>query len=263
MNNDGVIDFEEFQRWYFTGMRPYNGTRKSIIKMSGKINSLIDKVANEARLAIMEQELKTKTNRFSFSFNAPENPQTIIDQTILIGGQEAKSIEDNLVAQYKDTIDPAKEVARFGEGSWRADDNTPVFVQFSVKTAEGKAADHVKTLTERVTKMIDTFNVKEAGDFIWKQPKIHALDENTIAVGVKAYIPCRIPNLPQDILDVLRHAEQSVNVRAELGTSLSDIMNLEDSLVNRTKDGFRIQASMSVISNLKKLLMELSNSENE
>lgn len=25
LNKDGVIDFDEFCRWYFTGMKPYNG----------------------------------------------------------------------------------------------------------------------------------------------------------------------------------------------------------------------------------------------
>lgn len=31
MNNDGVIDLDEFARWYFTGMKSYNGTTRSML----------------------------------------------------------------------------------------------------------------------------------------------------------------------------------------------------------------------------------------
>ena len=32
MNGDGVIDLNEFSRWYFTGMKPYNDTSRTMIK---------------------------------------------------------------------------------------------------------------------------------------------------------------------------------------------------------------------------------------
>jgi len=31
LNGDGVIDFEEFSRWYFSGMRPYNDTKHTML----------------------------------------------------------------------------------------------------------------------------------------------------------------------------------------------------------------------------------------
>ena len=33
LNGDGVIDKEEFARWYFTGMKAYNGNTRSILQM--------------------------------------------------------------------------------------------------------------------------------------------------------------------------------------------------------------------------------------
>lgn len=31
MNKDGVIDLKEFSRWYFTGMKPFNGSRRTLL----------------------------------------------------------------------------------------------------------------------------------------------------------------------------------------------------------------------------------------
>jgi Ca2+-binding EF-hand superfamily protein len=32
MNGDGVIDYKEFRRWYFSGMKPYRPGRKGLLK---------------------------------------------------------------------------------------------------------------------------------------------------------------------------------------------------------------------------------------
>ena len=31
LNGDGVIDIDEFARWYFSGMRPYSGLKRSLL----------------------------------------------------------------------------------------------------------------------------------------------------------------------------------------------------------------------------------------
>lgn len=36
LNKDGVIDLHEFSRWYFTGMKPYNGSTRTMLKIGGK-----------------------------------------------------------------------------------------------------------------------------------------------------------------------------------------------------------------------------------
>lgn len=33
LNGDGVIDKDEFSRWFFTGMKAYNGARRSMLQM--------------------------------------------------------------------------------------------------------------------------------------------------------------------------------------------------------------------------------------
>lgn len=47
LNGDGVIDEEEFSRWYFSGMKAYNGEKKSMIQMRNQTSTIFDVLAKE------------------------------------------------------------------------------------------------------------------------------------------------------------------------------------------------------------------------
>ena len=47
LNGDGVIDFEEFCRWYFTGMKPYNCSTRSMLQVGGSAANIFDAMAKE------------------------------------------------------------------------------------------------------------------------------------------------------------------------------------------------------------------------
>lgn len=47
LNGDGVIDKEEFSRWYFTGMKPYNGETRSILQMRNQTSTILDVLAKD------------------------------------------------------------------------------------------------------------------------------------------------------------------------------------------------------------------------
>jgi len=104
LNNDGVVDLDEFKRWYFTGMKPYNGTRRTLLKFGGKATKLLDVLAGETRAALVGQELKTKSSSLSVSFNAPKNPQTTMKATIAIGGPDAVKKTTEMREKYNDAI---------------------------------------------------------------------------------------------------------------------------------------------------------------
>ena len=42
LNHDGTIDFEEFCRWYFTGLKPYNGDTRSMLTVGMKTTSVFE-----------------------------------------------------------------------------------------------------------------------------------------------------------------------------------------------------------------------------
>jgi hypothetical protein len=41
-----VIDFEEFARWYFTGMKCYNAHRRTMLKLSKNTTSIFNNLAS-------------------------------------------------------------------------------------------------------------------------------------------------------------------------------------------------------------------------
>jgi hypothetical protein len=71
LNGDGVIDFKEFSRWYFTGMKEFNGSRRDILKAGSMAGKLISTVGSATREALTSQPLETKTHNVSIGFNAP------------------------------------------------------------------------------------------------------------------------------------------------------------------------------------------------
>lgn len=76
LNKDGVVDFDEFTKWYFAGMKSYSGARRTLLKVGQKSKKLIESLADEAKNALLCEELKTKTNKISIGYNAPEVPKT-------------------------------------------------------------------------------------------------------------------------------------------------------------------------------------------
>jgi hypothetical protein len=145
MNNDGVIDFNEFKRWYFTGMKPYNGTRRTFLKVGSKSQKLVDSIKDEARAALLSQELKTKHNKCSFGFNAPENPKTVLKVNVNLGGPDNLKLANYLHDTYKDTCDKKKETARFVEGH-RSEGDDIFYVEAKFKVKSGTAKKHAQSL---------------------------------------------------------------------------------------------------------------------
>jgi len=102
LDGNGVIDLEEFKRWYFTGMKQYNGSTKAMLRLGG-IGKRMSSIAAEAAEMIGKiKDSETKTSSIKFGFNAPADPKTQIEMNVSIGGEAYKKNESEL-AQYKDS----------------------------------------------------------------------------------------------------------------------------------------------------------------
>jgi hypothetical protein len=42
LNGDGVIDIDEFARWYFSGMKPYSGLKRSLLQIGKSSVSIVE-----------------------------------------------------------------------------------------------------------------------------------------------------------------------------------------------------------------------------
>ena len=71
LNNDGVIDYNEFARWYFTGMKPYNGAKRTMLQVCAKSASIFGALSHQTQEAL-GGELKTNKHKLGVSFNKPE-----------------------------------------------------------------------------------------------------------------------------------------------------------------------------------------------
>lgn len=42
LDGNGSIDFDEFSRWYFTGMKAYNGTTRSMLQVASGTSTVFE-----------------------------------------------------------------------------------------------------------------------------------------------------------------------------------------------------------------------------
>ena len=60
LNGDGVVDLEEFSRWYFTGMKSYGGVMKGLLQTKNSTLTIFDVLAKENITKIINED-KTMT----------------------------------------------------------------------------------------------------------------------------------------------------------------------------------------------------------
>jgi hypothetical protein len=61
--------------------------------------------------------------------------------------------------------------------------------------------------------------------------KIYAPDDRSVSILVSMDTPQKVPNLPEDILEKLKHIGQSVELRADLGTSISELLDEDKPII--------------------------------
>ena len=71
LNKDGVIDFDEFCRWYFTGMKPYNNSTRSMLQVGSKTSSIFDALSTQKLTEMIKADQSLSKHRFSIGFNEP------------------------------------------------------------------------------------------------------------------------------------------------------------------------------------------------
>lgn len=258
LNKDGVIDLQEFKRWYFTGMKSYNGVRRTFLKLGAKSSQLLESIKDEAKNALMKEELKYKKSSVSVGFNAPANPQTSVAATLNIGGSDNEKIANALFQRYQDAADTKSEQQEFSGYKKSRDSYGHVEIKFAV--SPGSAESHAAAINE---KLPEIFKLSIPSDFYFR-PKVLALDDSTIAIGVKVHVPFGRAKLDEDIKGVLNSAGQHIHFNVELGTSLASIFSSEEPiLMSALKGGYRVSQKVCLISNINRVIQELAKSENE
>lgn len=90
LNNDGTIDFEEFSRWYFSGMKPYNGTTKSMLMVANQTSSVFEALKNKHIADIIRNNQKVTKHKVCVNFNSPPDGQRLQVKANFFGPETEK-----------------------------------------------------------------------------------------------------------------------------------------------------------------------------
>ena len=71
INHDGVVDINEFCKWYFTGMKPYNGVKRSMLQMAHKTTSIFEALKKENIQKILQNDQRITKHSIKLSLNDP------------------------------------------------------------------------------------------------------------------------------------------------------------------------------------------------
>lgn len=130
----------------------------------------------------------------------------------------------------------------------------PIYFEFKLKMKNQAAA---KQAVEKVRGLMD--QVHEMGMSPVKF-KFSSIGKNLIA-GISLTIPKKSKLasfcIPDDIKDVFAQTNQHITAGLDINTSLKDLMESDDNLMQHLHGGFKMSLNMSVVSNIKDAVLEL------
>jgi hypothetical protein len=71
LNGDGVIDLSEFSRWYYTGMKAYNGNTRNMLQMRNQTSTIVDILAKEEIQKMIKEDKTLTKHQIKIQFNDP------------------------------------------------------------------------------------------------------------------------------------------------------------------------------------------------
>ena len=122
LNEDGVVDFDEFSRWYFSGMRSYTKNKRSMIKMRNKAVSILD-VLKKTEIEKLAENKKMTKHRVKLQFNDPQDAYYVETKLHLLGPfteqlqAETKAFVDSLGDKIKPEFKGPGSVFVYSEAS--------------------------------------------------------------------------------------------------------------------------------------------------
>lgn len=98
LNHDGTVDFDEFCRWYFTGMKPYTGAKRSMLQVGMKTTSVFEALKKESISNIIKKDQSLTKHRMSVKFNtSPEGAAGDASWGLGTNQRKPQAVEENHV----------------------------------------------------------------------------------------------------------------------------------------------------------------------
>mmetsp|Transcript_13163 Transcript_13163/g.20460 ORF Transcript_13163/g.20460 Transcript_13163/m.20460 type:complete len:605 (+) Transcript_13163:18-1832(+) len=246
LNGDGTIDFSEFKRWYFSGMKAYSGSKRTMLKIGKTTVSLIDAIKGDAK-ASLKGELKVRSHKIQVGFNTPTDPGTSATVDVYPVGPT----HNNFVADLKGKYDSTFHADNFK--ALGAEKHVNAYGEVRIQMAED-ASSAAERLTAAYNEVVAAYGMGSVIPFV---PKAYA-EGNTLVIGTMCPVPDEGPvknaKVPAEIASLLSNVDQSVKVKFNLGASVAKIFGSPDPVITHGVDGFGVTAEVNLVSNLKEAL---------
>ena len=251
LNGDGVIDYNEFKRWYFTGMKSYSGTKRTLLKFKhGYAKFAALPVLDPALAAIIEENPVTVTQDVSVNFNGPEEKFTFYKG------------EFNLLGpRYDEWLKKANDFKE--ESAYNNGDGGIMYLRIEVPVKHSAYQDMDPVFTE----FVDAFN-----KFVEEKNKAGDTVKMSIK-GKKMWLeacmraPRETEKIPDEIRTVLMKTEQSVELEVQLGTSPQELVNRGDGTTQAQTfgeaalKGAAVKLQLRYLECLKELVQQMAPNE--
>lgn len=247
LNGDGVIDEKEFSRWYFTGMKSYNGATRSILQMGNQTSTVFDILAKEDIQKILKDDKSMTKHRIKIQFNEP--PESYYGEIIYhILGPFTDKMEkesDKFFQELKLKEAPGAKTAK-------------IYFDLSVAMKPGGKAKY-EGYCEKLHKLF-LENKPEPSAFV---PDMHlkltAEDDKITArfmvILPEAINPLKQVQVPVGLKEGLKDVDQYFKIKIVMGADAEEILTTDKPLVEHYLKGFSITFDIVFLRQLKKALM--------
>jgi len=244
LNKDGVIDFNEFQRWYFTGMKSYNGKTRNMLKLGNKSKSILAMLKGQEIYDMIHENKKLSKHRVHVSFNAPEEVHYTEFKVSLFGentaniAKEGQAFRDSLGAEYAPTDEPDCEYA-------------DVFAELNISMKSGNKEKYEKFISNYQA-LLDSMVPPGMNVHV----KLSSTDDKMTA---KLFIHqtksnLQVPPIPDNLRDALKDIDQYVTAKVVLGIDAEEILTSDKPLLEQAMKGFSATTHVCFLKDIKKAI---------
>jgi len=242
LNKDGVIDFNEFQRWYFTGMKSYNGKKRNMLKLGNKSKSILAMLKGQEIYDMIHENKKLSKHRVHVSFNSPEEVHYTEFKLSLFGentaniAKEGQAFRDSLGAEYAPTDEADCEYA-------------DVFAELNISMKSGNKEKYEKFISNYQA-LLDSMGPDDI------HVKLSSTDDKMTA---KLFTNTdrgnlNVPSIPDNLRDALKDIDQYVTAKVVLGTDAEEILTSDKPLLEQAMKGFSATSQVCFLKDIKKAI---------
>lgn len=245
LNKDGVIDFSEFSRWYFTGMKSYNGKTRNMLRIGKKSKEILDKIKGQEIYDMIHQDKKVSTHRMSVSFNAPADVHYTETKVNLFGQDTANLVKDGQAFRDSLGAEYAPQI--------RDEEYADLFAELNVSMKSGNK-DKYEAFVSKYQAKADGIIPKEENIYM----KLSSTDDK---LTMKLFIHqtksnLQVPPIPDNLREALKDIDQHIKVKVVLGIDAEELLTSEKPILEQAMKGFSVNAEFAFLKNIKKAIQK-------